>query len=135
MAQAGEKPLILVHILRQLASQRRTTIVFTTSLESTHRLFRLLQLFNLGFAKGSSAFSNSDPAPSVGPHSGEHMGQQQELGPLGSLHEFSSSLSQAGRAAVIEDLRSQQVFIKVEVTPNDQTTTQSQYVNYLVLTI
>ncbi|GAQ80742.1 Putative DEAD-like helicases superfamily protein [Klebsormidium nitens] len=40
---AGEKPLYLIALLHQLKGQR--TIVFTASVEATHRLFTLLQAF------------------------------------------------------------------------------------------
>eukprot|EP00897_Mesotaenium_endlicherianum_P006212 jgi/Mesen1/5619/ME000282S04781 len=43
VCKAGEKPLVLAALLQQLAAQ--STIVFTASVEATHRLFLLLRAF------------------------------------------------------------------------------------------
>eukprot|EP00941_MAST-03F_sp_MAST-3F-sp1_P005032 g5032.t1 len=40
----AEKPLVLLQLLMQLKERRRQTIVFTASVDATHRLARLLQI-------------------------------------------------------------------------------------------
>jgi ATP-dependent RNA helicase DDX51/DBP6 len=48
-----EKPLVLLHLLHQCHFKQ--TLCFTNSVETTHRLFKLLQLFgDLGVAELSS---------------------------------------------------------------------------------
>ena len=56
VCDAGEKPLVVLHFL--LTKGFRSTLCFTSSVESTHRLFRLLQMYG-GFSV--SEFSSSLP--------------------------------------------------------------------------
>lgn len=54
----GEKPLMLVHLVETLKS--RQTIVFTSSVDTTHRLFRLLEcIAGLSCAEFSSSLPQS----------------------------------------------------------------------------
>ena len=73
---AGEKPLLLMHILRDTifsndddgsssgssgsGQQYRSAVVFTASVESTHRLTRLLQLFGQGATEYSSSLPQAE---------------------------------------------------------------------------
>lgn len=52
------KPLVLLSLLREMVGrQADLSVVFTSSVDSTHRLFRLLQLFGGTFRAALSFFS------------------------------------------------------------------------------
>ena len=70
LCETGQKPLALLLLLRHLcgagssAAGASRTIVFTASLDSTHRLARMLQLFGVG-AGGGGVFEYSSSVPAA----------------------------------------------------------------------
>ncbi len=89
MCEAGDKPLILMHLLQTLPEAKQQTIVFTASLESTHRLYRLLEAF------GQLLSASAGAAGAAGAAGGSAL----------AVAEYSSALAQDIRTKVIENFR------------------------------
>ncbi|CAM9288278.1 unnamed protein product, partial [Hapterophycus canaliculatus] len=94
------KPLVLLSLLREMVGrQTELSVVFTSSVDSTHRLFRLLQLFG-GFEgeRPTSAHRDED-----GIATSTTTGDDGSDG--GGVAEFSSSLGQRQRSHIIRRAR------------------------------
>ncbi|CAN0010303.1 unnamed protein product, partial [Laminaria digitata] len=91
------KPLVLLSLLRGMVGrQTELSVVFTSSVDSTHRLFRLLQLF------GGKRFEGGTAA---GKGEGEGTGGDGETDSDGGVAEFSSSLGQRQRSHIVRRAR------------------------------
>jgi ATP-dependent RNA helicase DDX51/DBP6 len=82
---AAAKPLLMLALLLRGPAAGLLTVVFTSSVDSTHRLFRLLQLFGVGDS------SNTD----------KEQQQQQQPATAAAVAEFSSGLTQKQRGALV----------------------------------
>ncbi|CAM9477015.1 unnamed protein product [Ectocarpus sp. 6 AP-2014] len=99
------KPLVLLSLLREMVvRQADLSVVFTSSVDSTHRLFRLLQLFG-GFERtaGTDAEGGGGGGDTHFPDDAVH-GDGNDDGD-GSVAEFSSSLGQRQRSSIIRRAR------------------------------
>lgn len=83
---SGEKPLVLIELLQTFGSQQ--SIIFTSSVNATHRLCRLVQLYYA---------MNDDDSTS-----------QSSI-----VQEYSSALSQKQRSMLIEKFRQQEIHVLV----------------------
>lgn len=55
------KPLVLLSLLREMVGRKtELSVVFTSSVDSTHRLFRLLQLFGGTTHEPNTVYYNQD---------------------------------------------------------------------------
>eukprot|EP00953_Heterococcus_sp_UTEX-ZZ885_P000446 765-Heterococcus_DN1.PRE.1 len=82
---AAAKPLLMLALLLRGPAAGLLTVVFTSSVDSTHRLFRLLQLFGVGDS------SSTD----------KQQQQQQQPATAAAVAEFSSGLTQKQRGALV----------------------------------
>ncbi|CAM9790880.1 unnamed protein product [Scytosiphon promiscuus] len=92
------KPLVLLSLLREMVGrQTELSVVFTSSVDSTHRLFRLLQLFG-GFEGAPSSSTHEGGTITTTPNDDD--GSEG-----GGVAEFSSSLGQRQRSHIIRRAR------------------------------
>ncbi|CAB1116568.1 unnamed protein product [Ectocarpus sp. CCAP 1310/34] len=99
------KPLVLLSLLREMVGrQADLSVVFTSSVDSTHRLFRLLQLFG-GFERtaGTDAEGGGGGGDTCLADDAVH-GDGNDDGD-GGVAEFSSSLGQRQRSSIIRAAR------------------------------
>ncbi|CAM9675968.1 unnamed protein product [Ectocarpus fasciculatus] len=100
------KPLVLLSLLREMVGrQADLSVVFTSSVDSTHRLFRLLQLFG-GFERTAGTDADGgggDGDARVADDNAIH-GDGNDDGD-GGVAEFSSSLGQRQRSSIIRRAR------------------------------
>jgi ATP-dependent RNA helicase DDX51/DBP6 len=97
VARAADKPLALVHLLRTLMPGKQT-IIFTASVDSTHRLFRLLEVFGANAAGAAGAADCKEPGLPV---SDGAFGQ--------TLAEYSSQMPQDVRTKIVAQFSAGQI--------------------------